>query len=1624
MGPSVETTSVCVEPRRAAPRPRAEGVCYGSHVRSDRPSVWRRQPVMAVVARVPVTTPEVSPFKGRTWTAPADAATPPADAPASAQRAVVPATPTPPSTPSPAKRARAKGRGGVRPRTAGSTAGPWQPPSPWLSGRVEWSRTTAGTPSRGRRHRAGPKRPQSAPAPTAAEGAALSPRVQGVDDLLAQGSDLFLGSEHERVQHYRNELHNAERQRREREAMLRRLRDESHALTVAVGAVVPTTVARLVELELQLDQAFQRQHAQGMATNKAAARIKTLRQKLPRSQQRVVARRQELAMVTEEVGQRGEALAEASNVARQARSTLAEVQERVARERGARQLELTTLHSKLGVDALVQEIQELERKLQELDEPAIALKQLRERTKGRERQIEGLREREREQRAETAALLTKRKTFESSRRDAGEAKQMLDALRLRAAKVDDDVAARRAELDDIQQLADQRDACAAQLAEAQEVLAASKDGTLRTKKESLHKHHQTMTERHAEHQETHDRHRTAAADAETKEAHLRQKLQDEDAAVAKARTDIEAKLSALRLSAATARQTVASTEAVLETTMKSLRENAVKNGALDAPLADAKSRVAELHEEAHRLRVLLGKQNEDHIRANLDRIQSQLADLRGKHGEMTAEHDVVHSQTEFALGLADQLADEKAQLSAAQSREDKLHTEEERAQADIARLEEEIATAKANAAVEQPRLETLRSRLEEHTASIEAHEAAVQADVDHGEKMQAEVLKHLSQIDVRHLEELRSMPHPPAGVELTMAGVLLILGKGSTTTWLDAKRVLHEPNFIREVLDFTQNKDTRLSKKAVDTLSVYVGNESFDEDRVAHASSVAGPLCSWVKAQAFLAQALARVRSLHADREQMHETLAQQREEYETALRVVEMGTPEALAEKNRELELLCAGLAPRATELARLAKAKPLHAEAVTRLQTEYEGACNAQASHRTEASLKEQLDHMNGQLADLERDEQKHLADLHEVESLKEDVLDANSRLSDANDQVQEVLDCRAMLVEQREDTVAEHTRLEGVLTEARSAANTAESEASALAARLDHLESNHSDSRAKIDTEMQAHRFLIDESGQAASEAHAALSELAANLEEAHSALQGATTLLMMQSSLEARLEKQHNGELSAVVATLTDRVELLRSQADEQRDKATVEAELQALLKLPYEMAQPIADAEAKFAALHAQAEKDTKIADEIDASVAAAKADSAAISCTIEQLYADIDQDGKASAALTKTIKAGERQEEKIQAQLERLQGELELKAHNRPAEVDQTTGTILPPHQSHFDPRWTEGAPVGKTERLRCLSAGPSPNRPPAAWATSFAQRSGGGTGALRDHAMDAMEDSARHKLLAQAWQAMTHATGMMSEEEITARLLAHSEERERLRESVGVLEEQRTSLRDSLLHWRQELLDLMYSSDGGNSVQQPAPVTGGPGNGGGGGRSGRSGGGGGGRSSRSAGEEERLREKLREAEARLQSTDARLGSWMTLLAEAGPGLEHLVRSCGPEVLEDFGGVNVRDVTGDDDLEALLAMAERRVCFVLASLEGSGLNVQPGALKSPTWAMKSAKSKGHKVVQGRAQRGGSKQAGKGGKIKHDTNVRVPSRAALEQRLAAAGGARRGRSGRASVPGGS
>ena len=267
--------------------------------------------------------------------------------------------------------------------------------------------------------------------------------------------------------------------------------------------------------------------------------------------------------------------------------------------------------------------------------------------------------------------------------------------------------------------------------------------------------------------------------------------------------------------------------------------------------------------------------------------------------------------------------------------------------------------------------------------------------------MQAEAQAAVESIDKLQLEELRSMPHPPAGVELALEAVMVVIGKGgdhkhergmskearAQAEWKQIRKDLHDPHFLSDVLKLDAST---ISKKTLKQLQSkrFLANPDFNEEHISHASLAAGPLCVWLQAQVFLAHALIDSQSLEKEMRALEESLSGQREEYEESMRRVDLiGATAGLAAHEERLKAIVDGAGARAAELAQLEEQLRADEEAVAALQSDRDAAAALVAGSRTEDAVQELIASLQKKLTDLADKILKREAELERVVALSEE-------------------------------------------------------------------------------------------------------------------------------------------------------------------------------------------------------------------------------------------------------------------------------------------------------------------------------------------------------------------------------------------------------------------------------------------------------------------------------------------------------------------------------------------------------------------------------------------------------------------------------------------------------------
>jgi dynein heavy chain, axonemal len=147
----------------------------------------------------------------------------------------------------------------------------------------------------------------------------------------------------------------------------------------------------------------------------------------------------------------------------------------------------------------------------------------------------------------------------------------------------------------------------------------------------------------------------------------------------------------------------------------------------------------------------------------------------------------------------------------------------------------------------------------EQAASVQAVKDECQSDLNKAMPIVHEALKALDTIKKQDLDLVKAMGKPPAGVQLAMQAVLVMLqmkpekkndpdtpGKKIDDWWGPAVKLLNTGTLLTTLKEY--DKDNIEPKVIEKIRKDFVGNEAFTPTQIAKASSAAEGLCKWVLA--------------------------------------------------------------------------------------------------------------------------------------------------------------------------------------------------------------------------------------------------------------------------------------------------------------------------------------------------------------------------------------------------------------------------------------------------------------------------------------------------------------------------------------------------------------------------------------------------------------------------------------------------------------------------------------------------------------------------------------------------------------------------------------------------------
>ncbi|KAF4732244.1 hypothetical protein FOZ63_029748, partial [Perkinsus olseni] len=212
----------------------------------------------------------------------------------------------------------------------------------------------------------------------------------------------------------------------------------------------------------------------------------------------------------------------------------------------------------------------------------------------------------------------------------------------------------------------------------------------------------------------------------------------------------------------------------------------------------------------------------------------------------TKRAEWAEQQRHLNLGLeklhqtGQQVAEMKTQLS---SKTELLAEKNKLAEAKMAQM------VKGQSEAEQRKRESqsLREKLSEGHQLAASRQEEVARELAEVEPALNHARQLVQAIQRKQVDEMRSLPNPPAPVKITLEAVVCLIrnyGPGVELTWDHIRKELKDPQLMVTVLQF--NTDA-LSVAARERVEGYLKSSAWDMERIERASRAAGPLAQWVK---------------------------------------------------------------------------------------------------------------------------------------------------------------------------------------------------------------------------------------------------------------------------------------------------------------------------------------------------------------------------------------------------------------------------------------------------------------------------------------------------------------------------------------------------------------------------------------------------------------------------------------------------------------------------------------------------------------------------------------------------------------------------------------------------------
>ena len=171
----------------------------------------------------------------------------------------------------------------------------------------------------------------------------------------------------------------------------------------------------------------------------------------------------------------------------------------------------------------------------------------------------------------------------------------------------------------------------------------------------------------------------------------------------------------------------------------------------------------------------------------------------------------------------------------------------------------------------------IQAALEKQEKEVAKRKEVVLDDLAKAEPAVAEAQRSVQNIKRQHLNEVRSMQNPPAGVKLALESVCTLLGHRAVD-WKSIGSTIRRDDFIASIVNY--DNEGQMTPQHRDKMRKdYLSNENFTFEKVNRASKACGPLVQWVVAQVDYSEILDRVGPLREEVSQLEEAALQTRAE-------------------------------------------------------------------------------------------------------------------------------------------------------------------------------------------------------------------------------------------------------------------------------------------------------------------------------------------------------------------------------------------------------------------------------------------------------------------------------------------------------------------------------------------------------------------------------------------------------------------------------------------------------------------------------------------------------------------------------------------------------------------------